>query len=262
MSPTTAPRDNAEWASLIARIQDTLPATFPSYLAPEKSQISRTVDHTLLALDATEQQVDTLCTEALEHGFATVCVRPRHVKHSVNKLQGGHQVGVACVVGFHEGTYPTPAKEQEARDAVEQGATELDMVLNYPQLKEGQFADVYLDVLGVRNAAPSPVLLKVILETSQLSRDEVIAGSVIASMAGADYIKTSTGFNGPGASVENVALMRAIAELVGKGTRVKASGGVRSREDCVRMLQAGAGRIGTSSGVKIMQDEAVREGVY
>ncbi|KAF7591857.1 hypothetical protein BBP40_001054 [Aspergillus hancockii] len=246
--------DDAEWAALISTLKDSLPETFPEYKTPLPSEVNRTIDHTQLALTATEQQIDQLCAEALNYQFATVCVRKNHVHRAVQELKGSSEVGVACVVGFHEGTYETSEKEQEAREAVEMGASELDMVLKYSLLKEGRYTDVYVDILGVRKAAPLPTKLKVILETSQLTRDEIIAGSVIADMAGADFIKTSTGFNGPGANVENVALMRATAGLVGNGCKVKASGGVRSAEDCVRMLKVGAERIGASSGVKIMQE--------
>ncbi|PYI07100.1 DUF171-domain-containing protein [Aspergillus sclerotiicarbonarius CBS 121057] len=243
---------DAEWATLISSIQQSLPTTFPSY--DISSEINRTIDHTQLALTATGQQIDDLCQEAIQHQFATVCVRLNHVSRAVQNLQGHPAVGVACVVGFHEGTYKTIEKTTDAKEAVKLGASELDMVLNYPLLQEGKYVDVYTDVLEVRKAAPAPVGLKVILETSQLTREQIVAGSVLACMAGADYIKTSTGFNGPGASVENVALMRATANLVGKGTKVKASGGVRSGEDCQKMLEVGAERIGSSSGVKIMRE--------
>ncbi|KAB8236852.1 putative RNA methyltransferase-domain-containing protein [Aspergillus alliaceus] len=253
-SKMSIPRDDAEWAALISTVKDSLPETFPEYKTPLPSEVNRTIDHTQLALTATEQQIDQLCAEALKYQFATVCVRLNHVRRAVQELKGSSEVKVACVVGFHEGMYETSEKEQEARDAVEQGASELDMVLKYPLLKEGKYTDVYKDILGVRKAAPLPTKLKVILETSQLTREEIIAGSVITDLAGADFIKTSTGFNGPGANVDNVALMRATAGVVGNGCKVKASGGVRSAEDCIRMLKTGAERIGASSGVKIMQE--------
>ncbi|KAH8426440.1 2-deoxyribose-5-phosphate aldolase [Aspergillus melleus] len=248
------PRSNEEWAAQISTIKDQLPETFSVHQTPVPSAISQTIDHTQLALAATEQQIDQLCDEASKYRFATVCVRLNYVARAVQRLQASPDVGVACVVGFHEGMYETSEKEQEAREAVKQGASELDMVLKYPLLKEGKYTEVYEDILGVRKAAPLPTKLKVILETAQLTRDEIIAGSFLACTAGADFIKTSTGFNGAGANVDNVALMRAIADLVGKGCKVKASGGVRSTEDSVRMLKAGAERIGSSSGVKIMQE--------
>ena len=131
------------------------------------------------------------------------------------------------------------------------GAKELDMVLNYVQLKEKRYSEVYTDIAAVRSVAPRPVVLKVILETSQLSRREIIAGCKIAEAAGADFVKTSTGFNGPGATEEHVRLMRG---LVSKHVKVKASGGVRTVSDCIIMMEAGAERIGTSSGVSIMEE--------
>ncbi|PWY79458.1 DUF171-domain-containing protein [Aspergillus sclerotioniger CBS 115572] len=240
----STPQTDAEWATLISSIQQSLPTTFPSY--DISSAINRTIDHTQLSLTATDQQIDDLCQEAIEHQFATVCVRLNHVSRAVQNLHEHPAVGIACVVGFHEGTYKTTEKTTEAKEAVKLGASELDMVLNYPLLQEGKYVDVYTDVLEVRKAAPAPVGLKVILETSQLTREQIVAGSVLACIAGADYIKTSTGFNGPGASVENVAIMRATANLVGKGTKVKASGGVRSGEDCRKMLEVGAERIGST----------------
>ncbi|PYH98771.1 deoxyribose-phosphate aldolase [Aspergillus ellipticus CBS 707.79] len=251
---TMTPQNDAEWAELISSVQQDIPApsNFPSYAI--SSEINRTIDHTQLSLTATDQQIDDLCHEAIEHQFATVCVRLNYVSRAVQALKAHPNVGVACVVGFHEGTYTTSEKTREAKEAVGLGASELDMVLNYPLLQEGKYEEVYTDVLEVRKAAPAPIGLKVILETSQLTPEQIVAGSVLACTAGADYIKTSTGFNGPGASVDNVALMRATANRVGKGSKVKASGGVRSREDCRRMLEVGAERIGSSSGVKIVRE--------
>ncbi|KAL5337593.1 hypothetical protein BJX70DRAFT_233756 [Aspergillus crustosus] len=247
------PKDNTEWEVLIFNIKISLPevSTEQQSTLPK---INRTIDHTQLALAATDDQIDELCAQASRYRFATVCVRLKHVEQAVKQLSQAPGVGVACVVGFHEGMYETSEKEDEAQKAVQSGATELDMVLKYPLLKGKQYAEVYEDIFAVRKAAPSPVGLKVILETSQLTRDEIIAGSVLSCLAGADYIKTSTGFNGAGASVENVALMFETAKAVGKGTKVKASGGVRSAADCIKMLKAGAERIGASSGVKIVQE--------
>lgn len=249
----SAPKNNADWEALISTIQSSLLSVSEQQAAPP-AKVSRTIDHTQLALAATEEEINELCDQASKYQFATVCVRLNHVEQAVRKLREAPDVGVACVVGFHEGMYETSEKVNEARKAVELGATELDMVLKYPLLKTKQYMDVYQDILGVRKAAPAPIGLKVILETSQLTRDEIIAGSVISCLAGADFIKTSTGFNGAGASVGNVALMYETAKVVGKGTKVKASGGVRSAADCIKMLKAGAERIGASSGVKIVQE--------
>ena len=190
---------------------------------------------------------------------SSVCVRLEHVSQAVKELQGT-PVAVACVIGFHEGTSSTDDKVAETRSAVCQGARELDMVMNYPWLQAGRYQDVYADIVAVRQAAAAvaasdgPVTLKVILETSQLSRDQIVAGCVVVCLAEADFVKTSTGFNGAGASVENVALMRAVVENLQKGVKVKASGGVRTAEDCIMMLRAGAERIGTSAGVKIVSE--------
>lgn len=254
------PTSNEGWESLFCKVKDALqPIDLSKYPAPDPSRVAKTIDHTQLALSATEEQVDTLCNEAREYRFATVCVRLNYVERAVKNLQGT-DVGVACVVGFHEGTYSTAEKAAEARDAVAKGATELDMVMNYAWLKEKKYTNVYEDIHTVRKAAgsPSKVGLKVIIETSQLSSDEVIAASVLTCLAGGDYIKTSTGFNGPGASTENVALMRAVAQEVKPCVKVKASGGVRTGEDCIKMIQAGADRIGASAGVKIVQGFAGR----
>lgn len=149
-----------------------------------------------------------------------------------------------------------PYAHREAKLAVEGGALELDMVLNYPFLQCGAYGSVFDDIEAVRNAAPSPVLLKCILETSQLNREQIVAGCVIAAAAGVDFVKTSTGFKGSGATVEDVALMYSVVQ--GKGVQVKASGGVRNLRDCLEMIDAGADRIGASAGVKIM-DEKTRE---
>ncbi|KAL1851885.1 hypothetical protein Plec18170_006188 [Paecilomyces lecythidis] len=256
MNTMSIPTTNEEWATIITSIRDSLPKTFTNRPAPAPSSIPGAIDHTLLGLSATESEIDTLCAEAKEYKFASVCVRVNHVRRAVENLKDTPEVCVAAVVGFHEGTYRTAEKVDEALEAVNQGASELDMVLNYPLLKEGKFVDVYEDILAVRKAAPSPVKLKVILETSQLDRDQIVAGSVISCLSGADFVKTSTGFNGPGATVENVSLMRATVDALGKGCKVKASGGVRTAEDCVRMLQAGADRIGASAGVKIAKQLA------
>ena len=139
----------------------------------------------------------------------------------------------------------------EASSAVDAGASELDMVLNWVQLKTQNYERVYMEIAAVRNIAPHPVVLKVILETSQLSQSEIVAGCKIAQAARADFVKTSTGFNGPGASLENVRLIKAI---VGDDVKVKASGGVKTVNDCVAMMEAGAERIGTSNGVRIMNE--------
>lgn len=251
-TPTTDP----EWAAFISTIKDDLPEIHTVYNTPLPNAVAHTIDHTQLSLSATPEQIDTLCAEAREHKFATVCVRLPYVSRAAQNLADvKNEVGIACVVGFHEGTYPTSEKVEEATKAVADGATELDMVLNWPLLKEGKYREVYNDIHAVRRAAPGPkTKLKVILETSQLSRDEIIAGSAISDMAGADFVKTSTGFNGAGASIENVRLMREVVDLLANACKVKASGGVRTAEDAIEMLKSGADRIGASAGVKIVKE--------
>jgi deoxyribose-phosphate aldolase len=249
------PTTDADWAALISTVKDDLPETHTVYHTPLPSSVAKTIDHTQLAPTATSAQIDSLCAEAREYHFATVCVRLPHVARAAGNLKDVPDVGVACVVGFHEGTHATSKKVDEATTAVAQGATELDMVLNYPLLKAGKYVQVYADIHAVRRAAPSPATkLKVILETSQLTRAEIIAGCVISDMAGADFVKTSSGFNGPGATVENVRLMREVVDLLGDACKVKASGGIRSAEDCIKMLKSGADRIGASAGVKVVQE--------
>ena len=139
----------------------------------------------------------------------------------------------------------------EASHAISAGASELDMVINYPLLKQQRYSEVYADVAAVRMAAPHPIILKVILETAQLTRFEIVAGCKVSEAAKADFVKTSTGFGGPGATVENVRLMKSV---IGSHMKVKASGGVRTVNDCISMIKAGAERIGTSNGVWIMKE--------
>ncbi|KAJ5623128.1 hypothetical protein N7490_011733 [Penicillium lividum] len=255
-SMSTVPLNDPDWAVLIGHLKECIPSrSLPELQIP--SNIPRLIDHTLLALSASEEQIDVLCSEAKEYDFATVCVRPNYVARAAANLKGTN-TGVASVVGFPEGTQDTKLKVQEAINAIFDGATELDMVINYPKLKDGGYTAVYNDIMAVRNAAPPPTKLKAILETSQLSRDELIAAAIVACTAGVDFIKTSTGFCGAGANVQDVRLMHLVAELCSNGCLVKASGGIRSADDCLRMLKAGAMRIGASSGVKIMQQ--VNEG--
>ncbi|KAJ5967801.1 hypothetical protein N7501_004049 [Penicillium viridicatum] len=245
------PSTDAEWAKKIDNMKKQLPRRSLSQ-PPIPTQINRTIDHTLLTTPVDPTQIDTLCKEALHYDFATVCVRPEHVARAASHVKGTN-TGLACVVGFPEGTHPTAEKVREAKEAVAQGATELDMVIRYYLLKEGRYMEVYEDVRAVRNAAPPPIALKAILEASVLGKDELIAATIVSCMAGADYIKTSTGWNG-GASVEHVTQMRIAAGMCGCTCLIKASGGIRTAADLLRMLKAGSQRIGTSSGVKIMKE--------
>ncbi|KAK7188791.1 hypothetical protein DPSP01_005689 [Paraphaeosphaeria sporulosa] len=329
---------NEEWAAQIAETQRKVLAEVRDrrkdggrgwkYETPSAAStgLSKTVDHTVLKLDAKEAQIDALCAEARVENFKSVCVRLPWVQKCVNNLKGTDVV-VACVVGFHEGTQDTYEKLKEARAAVAAGAAELDLVLNYsiltkhnppptsPPLSsrdsatdtitaantavnarpragtaategpysvgaastvgeedEGEIPDysaIYKELASIRALCPSPTVIKLILETSQLTDRQILAAAHLAASANLDFIKTSTGFNGPGATLPHVQLMVTAAEYLSTKTRsnggspvrgggrkmeVKASGGVRSWEDARKMLEAGATRLGTSSGVWIMQE--------
>jgi deoxyribose-phosphate aldolase len=222
-----------------------------SRISPDSVRNSRDIapyiDHTLLKPDATREEVVKLATEALQHGFATVCVSSANVATAARVLAGSKTVPIA-VVGFPLGTALPSAKAFEAREAVRCGAREIDMVMNIGAIKAKEYELVLKDIAGVVQAVrPHPV--KVILETSQLSNEEKAIGSALAKAAGAAFVKTSTGFGGGGATVEDVALMR---RVVGEDVGVKASGGIRSTEDALRMIAAGANRIGASASVAIV----------
>jgi deoxyribose-phosphate aldolase len=209
--------------------------------------LARYIDHTLLKMEVTEEDVVQLCEEARRYGFATVCVRPKHVALCARVLAGVPSKPIA-VVGFPSGTEPTAAKVAEAREALRDGAAEIDMVLHVGQLKAKNYAYVESDIRQVVEGA-RPSAVKVILEMGALTRDEKVIGCALAKAAGAAFVKTSTGFGPGGATVEDVALMR---QIVGVDMGVKASGGVRTAADARRMLQAGANRLGTSASVAIV----------
>lgn len=215
------------------------------------------IDHTLLKPDATLTAIETLCQEALEHKFASVCVNTRWVPTAAERLAGS-AVMVCTVVGFPLGAMTRLAKAEEARITVAEGADEVDMVLDIGGLLSGDLAAVYDDILGVVAAArPAPV--KVILETSMLDDDHKAIACLIAARTGAAYVKTSTGFGGGGATAHDIGLMRA---MVGEALGVKASGAVRTREDARAMLKAGADRIGASSSVAIVSGGEAAAGGY
>jgi len=210
-------------------------------------ELNRLIDHTLLKPEATLAMIDRLCAEAREYQFASVCVNPFWIKRCAEQL-AGTQVKVCTVIGFPLGATSTAAKAAEARDAVANGAQELDMVLNIGALKSGDLESVKADIAAVKQASGG-ALVKVILETGLLTEEEKVAACRLGVEAGADFVKTSTGFGPGGATVEDVALMR---RIVGDKLGVKASGGVRDRETALAMVKAGATRIGTSSGVAIV----------
>ncbi|KAF2273650.1 deoxyribose-phosphate aldolase, partial [Westerdykella ornata] len=339
---------NREWAEQIAETQKKVFELVElerkqgkRYEVPKigSEEFARTIDHTLLKLEATESQIDALCSEARTEGFKSVCVRLNYVPRCISNLKGSTVI-VACVVGFHEGTQDTLLKLEEARAAVAAGASELDIVLNHTILtrtnnpegvpsqaatqghKRDSTADtitwknteanskpqdgtipaagpysvptssaptssstppdeadisipdysaIYTELASLRSLCPPPTTLKLILETSQLTPAQILAAAHLAAAANFDFIKTSTGFNGPGAKLEDVQLMVAAAEYLSTKTesnggspvrshkmQVKASGGIRSLDDAVRMLEAGATRLGTSSGLWIMQESRQR----
>lgn len=205
------------------------------------------IDHTLLKADATRNEIEKLCTEAKEYKFASVCVNPTWVKYSADLLTDS-EVKVCTVIGFPLGAATSAVKAFETKDAIANGATEIDMVINIGALKNGEFDVVLDDIKAVVDAA-NGTLVKVIIETSLLSAEEKEKACELAVQAGAHFVKTSTGFSTGGATVEDVALMR---KTVGMNVGVKASGGVRSLADMQKMVEAGANRIGASSGVAII----------
>jgi deoxyribose-phosphate aldolase len=222
----------------------------------EPRDLARFIDHTLLALGAAPADVARVCAEAREHHFAAVCVRPEWVRLARELLEGT-KAQVAAVIDFHEGTATTPARIQEASAALRDGAQELDLVAPLAALRAGQYTHLFEDLRAVIGASTAPV--KVILETVLLTPDQKVAGAAIAVAAGAAFVKTSTGFAGGGATVEDVALLKAV---VADRAEVKASGGVRTAADALAMIRAGATRIGTSAGVAIVTGKLPEVGDY
>ncbi|MGG1634004.1 deoxyribose-phosphate aldolase [Paenibacillus sp. FSL K6-3182] len=212
------------------------------------ADIAAMIDHTILKADATKDEVLQICREAKQYQFATVCVNAGWVATAAEELKGSG-VGITTVVGFPLGATMTASKAAEARFAIEAGATEVDMVLNIGLMKSGDLEGVKRDVEGVAAAVKGQALLKVILETGLLTDEEKVVACEICKQAGADFVKTSTGFGKGGATVEDIALMR---RTVGPDLGVKASGGVRDRETALQMFAAGATRIGASSGIAIV----------
>ncbi|WP_397386459.1 deoxyribose-phosphate aldolase [Paenibacillus terrigena] len=209
------------------------------------------IDHTVLKADTRRQDIITLCEEARTYNFASVCVNPTWVELSAKELEGS-DVKVCTVIGFPLGASTPEAKAFEVRDAISKGAGEVDMVINIGALKDQDDVLVERDIRAVVEAAAGKALVKVIIETCLLTEEEKVRACEISVKAGADFVKTSTGFSTGGATIEDVALMR---KTVGEHVGVKASGGVRSLEDMNNMVKAGANRIGTSSGVKILRGE-------
>ncbi len=215
------------------------------------SDIAPLIDHTLLKADATKDELRKLCEEAKKYGFATVCVNPVNVRYCAGLLEGSSTKAIA-VVGFPLGASLPSAKAFEARQAVRDGAAEIDMVINITALKAKDYGTVLDDICAVVSAsAPKPV--KVILETALLNTDEKIIACALSKVACAAFVKTSTGFGPGGATAEDIALMR---RIVGPEMGVKASGGVRTTEDAITMIEAGATRLGASASVGIVTGTA------
>ncbi|MDO4701836.1 MAG: deoxyribose-phosphate aldolase [Erysipelotrichaceae bacterium] len=218
-------------------------------------KLNKYIDHTLLKQDATKELFTKLCQEAKDYDFKTVCVNPSWISYCKECLKGS-DVQVCTVIGFPLGASTTEAKAFEAKDAVLKGADEVDMVLNIGALKDRDYETVVNDIKAVKEAIQDKVL-KVIIETCLLSEEEKILACKAVSEAKAEFIKTSTGFSKAGATVEDVALLK---QHVAQGVLVKAAGGVRCYEDLIKMIDAGASRIGTSSGVALLKNEEVKQG--
>jgi deoxyribose-phosphate aldolase len=243
----------ADLARIVERVTALLggthrPGTTP-VIAP--GDLAKLIDHTLLKPEATRADIRRLCEEARRYGFYSVCVNPAYVPQCRDELRGSN-VKVCCVVGFPLGAQPAEIKALEARRAIREGAREIDMVINIGALKSGDDAAVLKDIRSVVEACrDGGAVCKVILETALLSEEEKRRGCRLAMKAGADFVKTSTGFSSGGATVEDVRLM---AGEVAPRLGVKASGGIRTYADVVRMIQAGATRVGCSASVKIMEE--------
>lgn len=218
---------------------------------PHDGRLARLIDHTLLKADASQQEIAQLCYEARTHHFAAVCVNPAHVKLCAQLLKDA-DVAVCTVVGFPLGATPSTVKAYETQQAIRDGATEIDMVINVGALKSQDLRAVYQDIASVvRSAHAGNAIVKVIIEAALLSDEEKVIASYLSRLAGADFVKTSTGFGPGGATAADVALMR---RVVGPDIGVKAAGGVKSYADAQAMITAGATRIGASAGVKILKE--------
>lgn len=216
-----------------------------------KVELAKIIDHTILKPEATKDQVEKICREAIEYNFASVCVNPANVKFASEILKNS-DVKVCTVIGFPLGANTTKVKEFETKDAIENGATEVDMVINIGKLKEKDYEYVKKDIEAVVNATTENVLTKVIIETCLLTDEEKIIACKLAKEAKADFVKTSTGFSTGGATPSDLKLMR---ETVGEEMGVKASGGIRTLEDAIQAVKSGASRIGASASISICTEK-------
>lgn len=215
-----------------------------------KQQLIDMIDYTLLTPTATRDDITNFCNETIEHGFNTVFVNPYYVKHAVEILSP-HDIKVGVPIGFSLGGATTNAKVAETKEAIQNGATEIDMLINLGALKSKEFDVVKHDIMEVVRASER-LTTKVIIETALLTHEEKIIACKLIMEAGADFVKTATGFNGGGATVEDVQLLRSV---VGQDFGVKAAGGVRTFEDAVSIIEAGANRIGTSGAIALISGQ-------
>ncbi|MDO5038742.1 deoxyribose-phosphate aldolase [Clostridium sp.] len=214
-----------------------------------KKELAKMIDHTLLKPEATSEGIKKLCEEAVKYNFASVCVNPGRVKEAYEIVKNS-EVKVCTVIGFPLGATTTEVKVFETKDAIQNGATEVDMVINVGRLKDKDYDFVKEDIKAVVEAAKGKALTKVIIETCLLTDEEKVIACKLSKEAGADFVKTSTGFSTGGATGEDIKLMR---ETVGENMGVKASGGVRSLEDALVMIENGATRIGASASIAICE---------
>ncbi|WP_386691685.1 MULTISPECIES: deoxyribose-phosphate aldolase [unclassified Lonepinella] len=221
------------------------------------NELAKFIDHTALTAEKTEKDIVQLCQEALEHHFCSVCINSGYIPLAKQQLAGS-DVKICTVVGFPLGANLSAVKAFEAQKAIEAGAEEIDMVINVGWIKSGKWEDVQADIQAVLNACNGKIL-KVILETCLLSKDEIVKACEICRDLDVGFVKTSTGFNKGGATVEDIALMR---QTVGEKLGVKASGGVRDTETAIAMIKAGASRIGASAGIAIISGLQDNQGGY
>lgn len=216
-----------------------------------KQNIANMIDHTVLKAFSTREDVIKVCNEAKEYGFFSVCINPTHIELAKKELEGS-TVKVCTVIGFPLGANTSEVKAFETKDAIAKGAHEVDMVINIGALKDKDYDLVYKDIKAVVDAANKEALVKVIIETCYLTDEEKKIACELSVKAGADYVKTSTGFGTGGSTPEDIKLMR---DVVGPNIGVKASGGVRTTEDAIKVIDAGASRIGASASISIATGE-------
>jgi len=257
-NPGTSPGNGSDrMHPIIAAGADRVAGTLG--IAPSDGRLAVLIDHTLLKPEASHEEIAQLCAEARKYGFASVCVNPSNVKLCAQLLKGS-SVAICTVVGFPLGATPTDVKVFEAQQAIREGATEIDMVINVGAVKSREYELVRQDIASVATACHAAnAILKVILEAALLTDEEKVIACQLAKVAGADFVKTSTGFGPGGATAEDVALMR---RVVGPNIGVKAAGGIRTTEDARRMIAAGASRIGASASVKIVGGTEAKERAY